>query len=136
MNRIFLLILWILLCFSSMIEAKGGKLSSLDFNLDIYDSTNPFQSKLPVKKELIAKPTGTPVNSKNTQNQTADLPKKESPELKWKINGIVWNTNRPQAIINDRVVDVGDTVDNAKIIAIRKAELDVELDGKKITIKP
>src|SRR5437879_3335830 len=130
MNRTFLLILWILLFFSSMIEAKGGKLSSLDFNLDIYSNNNPFQSKLPVKKELVVKPPEIPIKPKNDQDlqiPATAITKKELPELKWKITGIVWNSNRPQAIINDRVVDVGDSVDNAKITAIRKAELDVEI---------
>ena len=128
-----------MLCFSSMIEAKGGKLSSQDFNLDIYNNNNPFQSKLPVKKDLTVKPPETliqPPSGQNLQNQTANITKKEPPELKWKITGIVWHSNRPQAIINDRVVDVGDTIDKAKVIAIRKSEIDVEIDGQKITVKP
>lgn len=128
-----------MLCFSSMIEAKGGKLSSQDFNLDIYNSNNPFKSKLPVKIEPVVKPPPIPGNPQIGQNAgdlTAPVIKKEPPVLNWKIKGIVWNSDRPQAIINDRVVDVGDIVDKAKIIAIRKAEIVVEIDGQKITVKP
>ncbi len=51
------------------------------------------------------------------------------------IKGLIWNTNRPQAIINDQVVNLGDTVSEAEIIAIRKSEVDILFKGQKMTIK-
>ncbi len=54
------------------------------------------------------------------------------------ITGLVWNCERPQAIINNTVVGIGDVIANTKIkvVDIRKGAIDVMFAGKKFTITP
>lgn len=54
------------------------------------------------------------------------------PELK--IKGIIWGTNLPQAIINDQVVKIGDTVAGARIINIDKSGITVLFNNHKFNI--
>ncbi len=42
-----------------------------------------------------------------------------------KIQGIVWGGNFPQAIINDKVVKVGDTIEGAQLLSIEKDSVTV-----------
>lgn len=48
------------------------------------------------------------------------------------IQGLIWNTDTPQAIINGKVVKIGDTVEEVKIIDIEKAGLTIVYQGKTI----
>jgi hypothetical protein len=52
-----------------------------------------------------------------------------------KINGIVWNTNLPQAIVNDRVVRIGEDLQGAQIVAIKKEGIEVIHNGTKHILK-
>ncbi|MBU4334593.1 MAG: hypothetical protein KKD07_09145, partial [Candidatus Omnitrophica bacterium] len=52
------------------------------------------------------------------------------------ISGLVWNSDRPQAIVNNKVIDVGDTIETVQIVAIRKEGIEIEFQGKTITIEP
>ena len=56
------------------------------------------------------------------------------PELS--VQGMVWGKISPQAIINDKVVNVGDMVEDAKIIAITKDGVRVLFEGEIFLIKP
>jgi len=64
--------------------------------------------------------------------------KKEPSFPKFNISGIVWNCDRPQAIINGTVVDVGDTLDSLKIkvTGISKDGVEVMFKGVKMTVAP
>ena len=46
------------------------------------------------------------------------------------VSGLIWNSNRPQAIVNHEVVEAGDVVNQAKIIEITKKGITIEFDGK------
>lgn len=46
------------------------------------------------------------------------------------VQGIIWKTNIPQAIINNKVVKTGDTVGEVKISNINKAGITVIFDGQ------
>ncbi|MDD2751859.1 MAG: hypothetical protein PHN59_01850 [Candidatus Omnitrophica bacterium] len=54
------------------------------------------------------------------------------PDLK--IQGVVWGGSFPQAIINNKVVKVGDTIDKAKLIDINKDGITVLFSGRKYNI--
>ncbi len=51
------------------------------------------------------------------------------------LKGWVWNTGSPQAIINSRIVKVGDTIEDAKIIAITKDGVAVNRNGAEFILK-
>lgn len=52
------------------------------------------------------------------------------------ISGIIWNSDRPQAIINGTIVDIGDTISNIKITGIQKEGVEGLFDGRTVTLKP
>jgi len=51
------------------------------------------------------------------------------------IQGIIWNTDTPQAIINNQVVKIGDKIENVEIIDIDKQGIKVDYNDEIIFIK-
>ena len=51
------------------------------------------------------------------------------------VAGVVWNTDRPQAIINGQIVGIGDTVSGAKILDIKKMGITVLFQGRTETLE-
>ena len=87
---------------------------------------NPFVSFLPQKPaEPIAE---APVVEETGKIST------QPPTLQ--VNGIVWNTDRPQAIINSYVVGIGDIIAEARIIDITRRGVSFEYQGKRFIIDP
>ena len=118
-------------------EFTGGALTSL---------RNPFKPQLP-EPEIKAEETRDypyepavqpiPTDQFMQPNDINELPKAESPTLvEMIITGLVWNSDRPQAIINGEVMGIGDKVQDAEIVAIHKTGIDVNFMGKFITINP
>ncbi len=54
------------------------------------------------------------------------------PELE--VSGLVWGAENPQAIVNGKVVKVGDTLEDARIDSIGKGGIVIEFSGKKFTL--
>jgi len=65
----------------------------------------------PFKENLVEEQEGAPTD---TYQQQVSLPSN------FTIQGIIWGGRMPQAIINNKVVKVGDTVEGAKVITINK----------------
>jgi hypothetical protein len=55
------------------------------------------------------------------------------PELR--LQAISERDGQPIAIINDHLVHVGDEVDGMRVLAIRAAEVDVEVRGRRATLR-
>lgn len=51
-----------------------------------------------------------------------------------KVQGLIWGGNFPQAIINDSVVKVGDTIKEARIINIDRNGVVVEFQGQEFNL--
>lgn len=51
-------------------------------------------------------------------------------------SGMIWNTDRPQAILNGKVVNIGDTIENWTIIAISKKGVEVTYQNKTFIVEP
>jgi len=64
------------------------------------------------------------------QNRSGIPKGKELPLPTLSIEGLIWNTRMPQAIINGRVVRVGDTIEDVKILKIDKEGIGVEYQGE------
>ena len=93
----------------------------------------PQQTTPPSKPEpkLVVPPQPTPV--------VPPLPpvvkKEEKPKAPdFKITGIVWNTKRPQAIINDQVFSVGNKINDYTIKSISKSGVSVTSGDAEYTI--
>ena len=110
---------------------------------------NPFESQLPkVEKPQIVIPDKPP---KETTKEPAPNQAKEQvsfepivnqqtiiekPLPNVTINGIIWNSDRPQAIINGKITDIGDTISEIRITDIRKTGIDGLFDGRTVTLQP
>ncbi len=112
---------------------------------DLFELLNPFESQLPKQKPQIVQSSPKPKHQKtkpinHTKNQIIKNikppkpveKKKELPKVK--INGLVWNSSRPQAIVNGDVLDIGDTIQSFKIVAIEKSGIDILYYGKIVRI--
>jgi hypothetical protein len=112
----------------------------VDLNIDpqaiqAYTDKNPFKSKLPEKpKEVKAEYEGEP--SELTPNVVHLTPVEPPKPPVMSITGIVWNTDKPQAIINGQVVNPGDTIEGAQIVSIKKSGIDVIFEDVNFTLKP
>ncbi len=96
------------------------------------DLKNPFVSLMP--KASVAQPTPQPSPVPVPETPMAAPAAEETIPSDLKINGIVWGGDRPQAIINGQVVSIGDTIQEAKVIAITKQGVAVRYKSKKITL--
>lgn len=52
-----------------------------------------------------------------------------------RLEGIIWDEKNPIAIINDKVVRIGDEVSGAKITEIRQNEVIFDINGQMISVK-
>ncbi len=51
------------------------------------------------------------------------------------LQGILWGTARPQAIINRKIVSVGDTIENAEILSVSREGVMVSFNGQQYPLK-
>ncbi len=61
-------------------------------------------------------------------------PKVDRGELNLKVEGIVWNTDKPSAIIDGEVYHIGDLVSGAKIEGISKDGILVFFNGQNFLV--
>lgn len=85
---------------------------------------DPFVSLLPAKKELVY----------TASTGKAELQPTASPKLL--VQGLIWGSDKPQAIINDKVFNIGDQVEGAKIIEISKDGVKLSFQDKIILAAP
>ncbi len=53
-----------------------------------------------------------------------------------KVQGIIWGSDRPQALIDGALYDVGETINGAKIIAINRQGVTVKVRGTTLALTP
>ncbi len=66
---------------------------------------------------------------------TPDAPAVRPEEL-FKLQGVFWGTPRPQALINRKILSVGDEIEGAKVISIKKEGVTLMLNGMEVVLKP
>jgi len=157
MNKKILIVIYFLVTFSpKIIFAEKVNVYSEGFEITSYSLRNPFKSQLPKRKKIVQpkkelqrrnaredrpvqkpKPPLSRFSSKKPEKrEKPNEPKKLiDPTLKMTINGLIWNSDRPQAIIDDKIVDVGDYLGEVKIIDIHKEGVDVKFSGQFKTLK-
>ncbi len=52
-----------------------------------------------------------------------------------KVSGVLWAGPKPQAIVNDLVVGVGDVVQDAKVAAIGKGKVEFNTQGRNFIVE-
>jgi len=104
--------------------------------------TNPFIPKLPEKKveiipEIVEPIIEAPPIEVETPVQPVEIVETsklivEAPELS--ISGLIWNSEFPQAIVNNQIIQLGDTIEGATIVGIHQDGIDITYEGDQFTI--
>ena len=140
------LITLILIFCSSSVFAQTSHYKDFAGIFDSLSDQNPFVPKLP--QEIQKKPQelmqrgseGVLPNAEGSLMSAEELLRAKIEfrnmfESKISLTGLVWDTDRPQAIINGNVVQVGDTLGdlNAKVMAIREGSVDLMVETELLT---
>ncbi|MFA5068788.1 MAG: general secretion pathway protein GspB [Candidatus Omnitrophota bacterium] len=51
------------------------------------------------------------------------------------VEGMIWNTDNPQAIINGKVLNSGDIIDGVRIVNIEKQGITIDFNGEHVLIE-
>ena len=113
---------------------------------DLKNIKNPFIDQLPSPVPPPPPPTktgskkGQPGGTDSTKTGKGNekgLPPKEKVEIKapvFTINGLVWYSDLPQAIVNSKIVGIGDTIDESNVVAISETGIEVIFQGKRFKV--
>ena len=120
-------------------ELRQRNLKIQEFSEALKKMRNPFVSQLPpAPPKLVPSPLPTPpvsntppVNNNSVQT-TPSGPKAQDMASGINVSGIVWNTTRPQAIVNEKIVSVGDKVNDFEIKAIKKSGVVFKILGQSV----
>lgn len=69
-------------------------------------------------------------------SETKTVPAPEINRADLKLQGIFWGISNPQAIINRKIVSVGDQVEDAEVEAITKESVTLSRNGQEFELKP
>ena len=105
---------------------------------DLSNLPNPFLSKLPF--EDIAEPPEkpsqrSPVPGPRPGSRPAGAQVSE-PETTFKLSGLIWHTDLPQAIVNGEVIKEGDHIDLWTVKKITKQGVEMIYNDQTLMIKP
>lgn len=98
---------------------------------------NPFLPQIPREPKIETPPqqqARTAAPSGAPQAPAQSLPKQLPPQFV--VSGLVWNTKRPQAIINGQIVSIGDRVNAWSVESISRDGIQVRLGAEIMLLKP
>jgi hypothetical protein len=138
-----ILLLGLILCPHIILAAENTTYRP-ERSVDINNVPNPFISKIP--KEAVVVPT--PAKSESPAapsfyNPALPVPpvpppvarSAEEPEAPINVQGVIWESEKPQAIINDQIVGIGDQVGKAKVTSIAKSQVVLSYPNKTVTFE-
>ncbi len=96
-------------------------------------SRDPFEIPVLLKEVLHQKEIAKTTPPKTTNTSTAIAAQTIQPNLT--LQGILWGTSKPRAIINRRVVSVGDSIEDATVVAVGKNGVTISFDGQEHLLK-
>ena len=110
---------------------------SLEPSEGLTDIKDPFAPKIPQPTTPEIPP---PVESSNNGDTTVTMPtsqvsQQQNPVENFVVSGLVWNSARPQAIVNDTVVSIGDMIGVAKVTNIERDGITLFADGNLYKIR-
>ena len=136
-------VIWVCLSITFVFGLLGitpvvqAKLTEKDFNVESILERNPFDPQLPFEvPEEVLVPVQTVV-VKPVEQQKPTEPVVHFDPLKFIVKGIIWDSSRPQAIINNQVFNVGDSFEKVgKIVAIDKNGVQIAVAEQTVTLTP
>lgn len=124
---------WQALCVE---ENAPAEMDESAFGAFLSQLKNPFAVQMPQaagKKDDQAAPVAAVFVPAPVKTQTP--PPKPFVAPKLKVSGVLWAGPKPRAIVNNLVVGIGDTVQEAKVAAIRKGEVEFNTQGKNFIVE-
>jgi hypothetical protein len=108
---------------------------------------NPFIPQLPIEEpetqapqppkiDASTPPLARPNNPRQQTDRRLPVEQAKEPSPQVTVSGMVWNSDRPQAIVNGRVVTIGDTIESWTITHIDQTGVEVSLQDRKLVFKP
>ncbi|MEK6727645.1 MAG: hypothetical protein AABY28_03085 [Candidatus Omnitrophota bacterium] len=116
-------------------RAEFEKIQSLENQEKQPASERIIRPNIEYKAAGLRDPFEGPSVKKSEDKERAAEPKVSSvtpPDLI--VQGLIWGGNIPQAIINDKVIKAGDTIQGAKIISITKDGVSVLFEGMQYSL--
>lgn len=98
---------------------------------------SPFKSPFETEMGLEPKQKKEPkTKKKKEKSEKKSTPKAqvELPDLH--VQGMIWDSDMPQAIINNTVLRIGESIEGAKLLDIRKEGVHLQYSGKHFIIRP
>jgi len=92
--------------------------------------------KVEYKAEGLRDPFQAPIIEQVIQGEKVQVPDTGTLPLSLAVQGIIWGGRFPQAIINNKVVKVKDTIEGALIVAIDKDSITVLFQGRQYNLAP
>ncbi|MBF0384666.1 MAG: hypothetical protein HQL27_02225 [Candidatus Omnitrophica bacterium] len=135
-NKITIISVFLVFLLCGISYAKGELLTYGSFDPEKFKISNPFEAqfqeitsvenKLKEKKPKMIK---NPEQAKKTKEEDKPL----SPP-KITITGLIWNSEKPQAIANGQIVNIGDYIEECEILDINKDGLEIQFMTNSIQI--
>lgn len=113
-NAIFMLLIWL----AGARTAQAAEVRSAD------------SSKGPVYEGGSLRDPFVPVNSVEPNK------KKKVESIAYALEGLVWESRKPQAIVNGQIVQKGSLVGQAEVMDIDEKGVKMKLNGKQFWLKP
>ncbi len=121
---------------SNVTESKPIAVDKKALLKELDSLQNPFVSKLPMPKQALLPPREDLGEfAEPEETISAEIPEAEIPPPDMVISGLVWNTSSPQAIVNEKIMRVGDKIEEWTISQIRATGIEVNLNGVKHFVK-
>lgn len=71
---------------------------------------------------------------KTEKGEGAELNQATTDISAFEVEGIIWGGKMPQAIINNKVLSVGDLIDGAQILSIDKSGVNLNISGRTVNL--
>lgn len=136
------------------IEAQGTRLIVDSSSFEMLSVRDPFMPQVPQGKvpaphvePVIPVEVSVPVVPVPVEESPVDMPDMPKPEdislppvpekpfPNLDVLGLIWNTERPQAIINGQIVGIGDMIFEVEIVDIQKTGVTVLFHGRTATLE-
>ena len=90
---------------------------------------NPFVPQTPQPVRVSDDNTATPIEQVQRERPVIPIPV-------FTLSGLIWNTKKPAAILNGKIVAIGDQVSNWSVSEITKEGVHVTFEDQALWVKP
>ena len=99
-------------------------------------SRDPFRLPVLLQEQLRRRQIELDRERKHSETPGSSRPAPPPASLpKLELQGIVWGTPKPQVIINRQILSVGDTIQEARIVAVTREGVMVSSGGQEVLLK-